>query len=210
MKFASIYALSGLSFIPNFYIKHAYYKFINLYFTHQFYISQLKLKLLNSHLSLLLEFNINIINEKSSFRLRRLYFYSNESKYTFNLKSYLFLIKNVLYTFTKLEKSNFFLNFKYESTVPHTNNDFLSGSFVLPKFNYLKISNETKFVKFVLSKNKDFSLFNILSYKKSLNRRDFVIAFRYIIYNNLVKFFKSTKLEKNFIVSQHALKFYFL
>jgi len=94
--------------------------------------------------------------------------------------------------------------------VSQSNNDFLSGSFVLPKFKYLKISNQTKFVKFILLKNMDFSLFNMLNYKESLNKKDFSIALKYVIYNNLVKFFKSTKLEKNFVVIQYSLKFYFL
>jgi hypothetical protein len=210
MKFGGIYALSGLSFTSDAYMSYNYYQLIKLYFNNKFYLSQLKLKMLNNHLTSLLNFNINVISEKSSFRLRRLYFYSNESKYEFNLKSYLLIIKNILYTFSKFEESKFFYNFNYKSTIPYSHNDFLSNSFSLPKFNYLKISNETKFIKFVLSKNMDFSLFNILSYKKSLTRRDFVIAFKYIIYNNLVKFFKSTKLEKNFILVQYILKFYFL
>ena len=170
-----------------------------MYFNNKFYISELKLKMLNSYLSLLLKFNINVVIKKSNYRLRKLYFYTDEDNYTFNLKSYVSLFKNVLHIFSKFESSNFFFNIDRKFATASSNNDFLSGSFVLPEFNYLKVINETKFIKFILSKNIDFSLFNILHYKKSLNRKDFAIAFKYIIYNNLIKFFKSTKLEKNFI-----------
>ncbi len=210
MKFASNYILNRLTFIPDFFISQDYYKLIILYFNNKSYTSQLKLLTLNNYLSLFLRFNINFVNYTSSFRFRKLYFKSKKNNYKFGLKRSLYLIKNILYMFSKFENSNFFYNFNGKSVISYSNNDFLSNSFVTPKFNYLRISDETKFIKLLLSKNMDFSLFNILNYKESLTRLDFVIAFKYIIYNNLVKFFKSTKLEKNFIKAQYALKFYFL
>jgi len=207
MQFINIYISNSSNLINIKYVNKADFSLIRLYISKITYISQLKIKILENYLNILLSFNISIINEKVNIRTRRLYFSDSiKSFFKFTNKTVLLLLKSFSYIYLKIS-NNFFFNFNLSHIKSYQPN-LLLNTFMLPKFKYTKFSNEIKFLPFILSKNKDFLLTNILSYKKFLIRKDFITAFYYIISNNLTKFFKSTKLEKNFIVVHLTLKFF--
>jgi hypothetical protein len=74
-------------------------------------------------------------------------------------------IKSLLFFFSKFN-NDFLLDYK-NSLALHSKSDLLADKFVKPKNNF-NFKNEFKFIKFILSENKDYSLINLLSYRESL------------------------------------------
>jgi hypothetical protein len=96
--------------------------------------------------------------------------------------------------FVKLIKNDYFINYK-----------------IAPPENF-KFRYDGKYIRVLLSSNLDYSLFNVLPFSQKLIFKDFIIFLRFILYNNLTKFFKNTKSEKTFIFLNSLLKsqiFYF-
>ena len=214
IKFVGLYIThffnEDVKYIQNYFNEDTLEAIKNQFLITQWF-SKLKINTLNCYINNILKFNIKPLWNTLDYREGKLKFFSiknnKSSANIINSNDLLSFIKSLFFFLSKFP-NNVFLDYK-DSIIKYSKIDFLADKQVKPKTSF-KFINESRFIKFVLSSNKDYSLINVLSYRKFLSWKDFIIAIRFIVYNNLTKFFKSTKLEKNFPAIHLLLKLYIL